>query len=154
MTELDKEINIKIMNEIGLDAEPNGQIIDLDTGDCISINGMKLVAPGYVPNGREKTIEFDPHNNRKLMNNLFGYFLNKIADEDDINVLAFYAKNNKNGDCIECKMSDNTSITSGYYKRDSLKYTDVIIQLNGGNCGDELKKYDIPPANSSVKKKK
>ena len=156
MTELDREINTKIMNEIGLDIGPHDRIIDQDTGEFISINGMKMVAPGCASNsyGRDKTIEFDPHNNRKLMGNLFGYFLNKLSDEGENSVLAYYAENTPDGECVECRMSDNSTITSKSYKRDSLKYTDAIIQLNGGDCGDELKKYDTVPTKTAIKKKK
>ncbi len=152
MTELDKEINYMIMNEMGLGVGPNNVIYDEENGNVISINGMNIVAPGSEFYG--KAMEFDPHNNRKLMGCLFGYFIDKIASEGDMEVMTYYPKNRADGECIECRMTDNSLLRSKAYKRDSLKYTDLMIQLNGRDCGDELKKYDVLPINSSIRKKK
>lgn len=150
MTELDKEVNEIIMREMGLEVGSHDRIYDQDTGMALSINGMKVTAPG-VYGGRD-SIEFDPHNNRKLMGRLFENFLNKYADEVDNEVIAFYNKDTKEGGCIECKMEDNELISSKPYKRDSLKYTDLIMQLNGGESED-LSKYDIPPVKETIKRK-
>lgn len=151
MTELDREINTIIMNEVGLEIGDDNIVRDQDNGSPIQCNERYITPPGV--DGGYGTVEFDPHNNRKLMNSIFGYFLDKYSEETGIEASAFYNKRKDNGECIECKMSDNTVITSQPYKKDSLKYTDIIIQLNGGQCGDELKKYDITE-NATIKSKK
>ena len=148
MTELDKEVNNLIMQEIGLEVGRDQRIYDQDTGSSIRINGMDVIAPGCYAG--HKAVEFDPHNNRKMMNQLFGYFLNKYSDETDIDVLSYYNVNTLDGEKIECKMSDNSTIRSKPYKRDSLKYTDIIMQLNGDNSED-LNKYDQIPNTKTVK---
>ena len=152
MNELDREINTLIMQEIGLEVGENQRIYDQDSGIAIRVNGMDVVAPGSF-RGRQ-TIEFDPHNNRKLMGCLFDYFLEKRAEETDVDVLTYYNKDqSNNAGQIECRMSDNQTVTSKSYKRDSLKYTDIIMQLNGEESVD-LSKFDVLPDKSTVKKKK
>lgn len=152
MTDNEKKINDIIMQEIGLGVGPAKKIYDQDTGMILQVNGLDLVAPGYYRDKR--TIEFDPYNNRKMMNYLFGHFIQKYYDETDIEMIAFYNMdgNDPNLGKIKCTMSDNSNITSREYQRDSLKYTDIIIQLNGGDSG-YLKEYDTPVENKSIKKK-
>lgn len=149
MTEMDREINNIIMQEIGLEVGENNKIYDQDTGDAIKINGLNVVAPGCYT-GRQ-SIEFDPYNNRKMMTQMFGYFLDKNSEETGIDAISYYniEESGKAGK-VECKMSDNTVITSKEYLRDSLKYTDIIAQLNGGEL--DLSKFDVPQSNDIVKR--
>lgn len=150
MNATDKEINTLIMQEIGLEVGSRQRIYDQDTGAVIKINGMDVVAPGsYCGN---KAMEFDPHNNRKMMSQLFGLFLEKYSEETDIDVLIYYNVDDVDSKSkIECVLSNNEVITSKPYTRDSLKYTDIIMQLNGGDAGD-LTKYDTIPTKETVKK--
>ena len=159
MTDFDKKINSIIMQELGLEVGPSQRIYDQDTGDILQINGTEIVAPGTPINnsikcGQPMMTEFDPYNNRKMMNQLFAYFLDKISDETDQDVVTYYNidGSSPNTGRVQCKMSDNSTITSGEYKRDSLKYTDIIIQLNGGNADDlDLKDFDTPMTQESIK---
>ena len=48
-------------------------------------------------------------------------------------------------------MADNEIIKSKPYQRDSLKYLDIIMQINGGR--EDLSSYDIKAENPAVKKK-
>ena len=140
----DKKINSIIMNELGFEPTENGFIRDQDTGNDIKINGVTLVAPGLGANRKNKEMEFDPYNNKKMMGQLFGYFLDKVSDESDEEIVSFYDINtNTDKSKIECKKSDNSTITSGEYKKDSLKYVDIIMRLNGEtNPEDYLREYD------------
>lgn len=137
-------INNIIMQEIGLEVGPRKRLFDQDTGAAIRINDMDVVAPGCY--GGKRAIEFDPYNNRKMMNQLFAYFMEKQAEETGNELVTYY----NIGDRIECRMRDNRLIRSRPYIRDSLKYADIIIQLNGGST-EELSAYDqlIP---STIKK--
>ena len=84
------------------------------------------------------------------MNSLFNRFLETNSEESDVYVSTFYPIDSSN--CIECRMSDQTSIRSKSYNRDSLKYADVMIQLNGGRSSD-LSKYDEVPKPTTVRKR-
>ena len=150
MNNSDIEINNLIMREIGLEVGPRNRIYDQDTGMEIRINGMDVVAPGCY--GGRQSIEFDPYNNKKMMNQFFSYFLDKRSEETDIDVLAYYNVGNGEKSQVECRMSNNEKISSGKYIRDSLKYTDLMIQLNG-DVPQDLSKYDSPIEYNTVKKR-
>lgn len=148
MNASDKEINTIIMQEIGLEIGENNRIYDQDTGVKITINNMDVIAPGNHCD--KQSIEFDPHNNRKLMSQLFGYFLDKHSEETDIDILAYYNVDDGKNGYIECRMSNNELISSKSYQRDSLKYTDIIMRLNGETNTDELEKFDTPIERKSI----
>ena len=151
MNNIDLEVNKLLMREMGLEVGNGQRIIDQDTGMSMKFKGMDIVAPGHY--GGNGSIEFDPHNNKRMMATLFGYFLEKHSDESDVDVLTYYNVD-KCGDksSIQCKMSDQSVITSKPYLRESLKCADIIIQLNGGDSPN-LEKYDIKPEQSTVKKR-
>lgn len=147
MNQLDTEINNIIMQELGLEVGIGNRIVDQDTGDAIRFRGKDVVAPGFF-NGR--SIEFDPVNNGRMMNSLFGKFLENHSEESDVYVSTFYSIEESN--CVECRMSDQSSIRSRSYDRDSLKYADIMIQLNGGRSSD-LSRYDKVPKPTTIKKR-
>jgi hypothetical protein len=147
MNQLDTEINNIIMQELGLEVGVGNRIVDQDTGAAIRFRGKDIVAPGFF-NGR--SVEFDPINNGKMVTSLFDRFLQIHSEESDIYVSTFYPIDDSK--CIECRMSDQTNIRSGSYDRDGLRYTDIMIQLNGGRSSD-LKKYDEVPKPVTVKKR-
>ena len=151
MNDFDKEINIRIMQELGYEPNRHRQLVDQDSGSPIVINGMPVMAPGYY--GGRNSVEFDPYNNKKMMNQVFGHFLEKYADENGVNVSTFYNIDGTDGTGrVECKFSDNQTITSGAYSRDSLKYVDIIMQLNGDPSGEEdLRKFDVVEKRPTVK---
>lgn len=147
MDKNDIEINSLIMREIGLETDSMRRIVDQDTGICINIKGKTVVAPGYT---RNNTVEFDPHNNRNLMKGLFGYFLDKLSDESDIGVRAYFnVDDGDNKSHMECILDDNTRIVSKPYLRDSLRCVDIMSQLNGGESPD-LSKYDVEKPKPTV----
>lgn len=145
----DKEINTLIMQEIGLEVGPRQRVYDQDTGAAIRINGMDIVAPGC--NGGRQAVEFDPYNNRKMMGQLFSHFLEKYAEETDVDCQTFYNVDSGTNGKVQCRLSDNTILTSKPYQRDSLKYMDIIMQLNG-DASPDLEKYDVLPDKETVKK--
>ena len=147
MNPLDTEVNNIIMQELGLEVGIGNRVIDQDTGSAIKFRGKNVMAPGFF-NGRD--IEFDPVNNPKMMSKLFGCFLDVHSEESDVYVNTFYPIDDSN--CIECAMSDQSKIRSKSYDRDSLRYADIIIQLNGGRSSD-LAKYDVVPKATTVKKR-
>lgn len=149
MNEFDKEVNTLIMREVGLEVGPGKKIYDQDTGMPIKINGMEVVAPGGYT-GRS-TIEFDPYNNRRQMGQIFNYFINKQYEEGGREVLTYYNKDDTpEGGKVECKLDDNTTVTSAQYTRDTLKYADIILRLNGED-NPNLTQYDLPMTKETVK---
>lgn len=149
MTENEKKVNDIIMQEIGLEIGQASKIYDQDTGMALRINGADVVAPGCM-RGRQ-TMEFDPFNNRKMMSQLFGYFLEKHSDETDQDIVTFYdmpAEDNKGS--VRCVLNDNSTIQSGNYIRDSLRYADIIVQLNGGEA-NSLQEFDSPIKKDTIK---
>ncbi len=152
MTELDREINDTIMREIGLEPNNKNQICDQDTGAVLRINDMNVIKAGCY--GGRNTVEFDPHNNRKMMTDLFGYFLNKYEEETGRSALSYYNIDDKKGNKVELKLEDESTITSHAYKRDSLKYADIIMQLNGEDKDNiDLSKYDIDIPKGGIKRR-
>lgn len=151
MNDKEKKINNIIMQEIGLEVGQASRIIDQDTGMALKINGHDVVAPGYF-RGRQSA-EFDPYNNRKMMGHLFGYFLEKHADETGVSVVTFYDVPSDEPDkgSIKCVLNDNTTIQSGNYMRDGLKYADIIVQLNGGEI-NSFQDYDAPIEKPAINK--
>lgn len=139
MNQTDLNINNIIMQEIGLEVSASNRIIDQDTGMTMTFGGREIVAPGVY--GGFNTVEFDPYNNKRMMNRLFGYFLEKHAEESDVGVMTYYSVDKGDKGSIECRMSDQSTIRSKPYIRDSLKCADIIIQLNGGEAPD-FSEYD------------
>lgn len=153
MNEKDLKVNEMIMREIGLEVGHGNKIVDQDTGVPLTVGTSYIMAPGAYC-GRQN-IEFDPYNNRKLMGNLFGMYLEKYADESGIDCSTYYDVNHDKktqASAIECRMSDNSLITSRPYIRDSLKYADIILQLNGEENVD-LSEYDGLPDAPTVKRR-
>lgn len=144
MNQIDKEINEIIMNEMGLDIGLESRIYDQDTMRPIEVNGMKVMAPGVY--GGKQSVEFDPYNNRKQMSYLFSYYTKKFAEENGKEVIASYAVDDDNGKGkIECRLENNEIISSGSYQRDTLKYADMIMKMNGDpNPSQTIAKYDVP----------
>lgn len=139
MNQTDLSINNLIMNEIGLEVSTSNRIVDQDTGMTMTFGGKEIIAPGAY--GGYNTVEFDPYNNKRMMNRLFGYFLEKHADESDVGVMTYYSVDKGDKSSIECRMTDQSVISSKPYIRDSLKCADIIIQLNGGEAPD-FSEYD------------
>lgn len=154
MNQIDKEINEIIMNEMGLDIGLESRIYDQDTMRPIELNGMKVMAPGVY--GGKQSVEFDPYNNRKQMSYLFSYYTKKYAEENGKEVVASYEVDGSNGKGrIECRLDDNEIISSGAYTRDTLKYADMVMRMNGDlNPSETISKYDIPFEKKEAPKKK
>ena len=151
MNEMDKEINNLILREVGFEVGTGNKIYDQDTGMPVRINGLQMMAPGsYIP---RQSLEFDPYNNRKLMGQIFNYFIDKQSEEGGPEVITYYNKDDtKDGGKVECRFNDNTTISSNQYGRDTLKYADLIMRLNGDDNPD-LSKYDVPIVKETVVKK-
>lgn len=136
------ELTEKLMQEIGLEIDSNHCIVDQDNGSRLQFNGknLKYIEDG-IRTGRND-LEFNPVENSKLMNHLFSYYTNKIHQEDGRYINIYYpVECAENKGFIELKDGDNNIMRSGEYYNDSLKYADLIFQLNGEEDVD-LSEYD------------
>lgn len=141
---MQKELTSRLMQEIGLDVDNKNHIIDQDTGNLIQYNGKNLKYTEESQSILRSEMEFNPIENPKLMSHLFSYYTNKIHEEDGRYVNIYYSvqdnPNTKKG-AIELKEEkENISMKSASYNNDSLKYMDLILQLNGEDSN--LAEYD------------
>lgn len=145
-------INKIIMQEIGLGVDNYQKIIDQDTRETLLFKekNMKYSSQNNVLIGRNDMI-FDPINNRFLMMSLFDHFATKIEEEDGKYISIYYDVNGENGSALEAVV-DGEKITSDYYNNDSLKYLDIIMQLNDAE-NISLKQYDKEIPQDKGKKK-
>lgn len=139
-----EDINKLFLQEVGLDVTDDGHIVDQDTFNTIQIKKTDTVFKGYGEQ-HKGSIELDPAKNSKHAKILFDYYVNKLADNDEIEAFSSYnsyiTDEEKAKGVIECKSSDNEIMKSGEYVNESLRYLDTIMQLNGDPSPD-ISKYD------------
>lgn len=143
MTELDLEINMRLMEEMGLEEGDRRRVIDQDTGLLYQMKGKDLVTPGSQ--GGKSATEFDPINNTKMMSYMFGAFLEKLEEEESIAGVRNYHMNppdSKGRIRGTVSFDDGTSVSSGLYKNETTCYADLVLRLNGEE-NINLSKYDI-----------
>ena len=135
-------VNKLIMEEIGLTIDNKNRIIDQDTRESITYKdkNMKYSSQNSVTLGHSEMI-FDPGSNKNLMTTLFGYYANKIEEEEEGYVSMYYEKPNLDGKNILEAKTDKGLLQSKPYNNESLLYLDVIQQINGAENVD-LSEYD------------
>lgn len=142
------EFGEMIMEEMGLYIDPLGRVVDQQTDSVLQVKGKNLKFPinGDVRVGRQE-MEFDPLNNQTLANTLFGYYIQNRLNENGQNYVSTYCTvanpNDKDRGVLEVKVGDST-MTSGEYYKDSLKYADMMMRMNGTSEVD-LSEFDQKP---------
>lgn len=137
-----------MMDEIGLYVDPYGRVVDQETNAALQIKGkgLKFSVDGSVNVGKNEMV-FDPLNNQALANNLFGYYLNNRFNENGNNYVSNYctvaSNNDKTKGSLEVKTNEKV-MSSGEYYLDSLKYADMVMQMNGSSSID-LSEFDKTP---------
>ena len=124
-------VNKLIMDEIGLTVNNKNIIIDQDTRESITYKdkNMKFSSLNSVTLGHSEMI-FDPGSNKNLMTSLFGYYADKIENEDEGYVSMYYEKPSSDGKNILEVKTDKGTLRSKSYNNESLLYLDVIQQIN------------------------
>lgn len=137
-----EDINKLFLQEVGLDVTEDGHIVDQDTFNTIQIKKTDTVFKGYGDQ-HKGSIELDPAKNSKHAKILFDYYVNKLADNDEIEAFSSYnsyiTDEEKAKGIIECKTPDNEIMKSGEYVNESLRYLDTIMRLNGDDDPDIAK---------------
>lgn len=141
MNPTEQYLNEMLMQEIGLDVGPRMRLLDQDTGQTLTFKGKDLVAPNALPNNN--VVVFDCYNSTALMQMMFGFYTKKYEEDNGVSIDRSYTKEVKDGKCAMTIIdSNNNAITSTPYQRDTLRYMDLIMRLNGDESPD-LSKYDV-----------
>lgn len=144
MNELDLKINSRLMEEMGFEEGDRRRVIDQDSGIQYTIKGKDIVSPGNQ--GGKQSIEFDPVNNVRMMNYLFGEFVNKLEEEESIPPVSTYYTmlDERDSSRVKAKilMDDNKILESKPYRNETIAYADLVLQLNGEENVD-LSEYDV-----------
>lgn len=143
-----KEFSNIVLQEIGLEVTKDNKVVDQDTQTEIKYKGKSIK---YSPVDKplfigRNDIEFNPISNINLMNHLFGYYANKLEQEEDrhINMTCFSdtGENEKGvAICYETVNGRSNSLKSKEYYNSSVMLTDLISQINGNNSID-YSQYD------------
>lgn len=161
MLDIDYKLNMKVMQEMGLEEGDRRRVIDQDTEEICCLGNKDIVTPGSQSG--KNAIEFDPVNNPRMMNKLFAEFVDKLYEEESIDSSCvsygtFQDKNTKKN-TARAIFEDGSTIESGSYKNEGLALIDIVFQLNGEENVD-LTEYDnvdrskpAPVKPKTVKKK-
>lgn len=144
MDDKTRDLNIRIMQEAGLEEGDCHEVVDQDTGSYFSFRNKRIITPD-APSRRDG-IHFDPVNNVKMMSMVFSYAATKLAEEEGINpAMCFYPVE---GDPVKgtkrmvVVSEDNVRRESKPYVNDALCYADLLLQINGEGEVD-LSEYDM-----------
>lgn len=146
-------INKIIMREIGLGVDNSQKVIDQDTREILNFKekNIKYSSQGDI-NITKNDILFDPTETKNLINSLFNHFTKKIESEEGTYVSLYYDIPSPKGIALEAVV-DGEKLTSAFYKNDTLRYLDIIMQINGADKSG-LKQLDSAPVIKKDTKKK
>lgn len=132
------------LREIGLDVNEDNHIVDEETGMPILMKG-KFLKYNHGPAKRvtRDEINYDPLNNSKLMNMLFGYYSDKLESEGSRGIDMCASAITPNGKQVLKVKTGDDSIQSNPYYNESVRLMDVICKLN--DSGEDVSKYDFKP---------
>jgi len=154
MNQNDLEINLRLMEEMGLEEGDRKRVYDQDTGVMYQLKGKDIVAPGNKSG--KNAIELDMINKPKLMTYMFGHFVDKLVEEEDIPPVSnFYIDPyDRYGHTTGViRFEDDTIIRSEKYRNETTCLADLVLRLNNDTDID-LSKYDIDRRKSKNKPSK
>jgi len=130
------------LKEIGLDIDEDSHIVDEESGMPILVKGKYLKYNyGAVTRTTKDEINYDPLNNPKLMNFLFGYYSNKLEDEGLRGVdICVNTAGPGDKQILKVKTGDDT-LESNPYHNESVRIMDIICQIN--ESGEDVSKFDF-----------
>ena len=145
-------INKIIMQEIGLGVDNHQKVMDQDTRETLKFKdkNIKYSSQNNVIITKND-IPFDPYETRNLMSSLFDHFTEKMNEEEDVYVSMYYDIPGDKGTALEAVVNGE-KIKSDYYTNDSLRYLDLIMQINGSDK-TVLRQYDSEPQTKDIRKK-
>lgn len=135
-----------VMREIGLETSMyDKRVIDQDTQVPIMCAGKYLTLKTKEEGIKPDELIFDPIHNAKQMQLLFGYYTNKLNIESEgkiyVDTLYVKAENTAGLSSLAIKVN-RQELVSRCYTNESVKYADLICQLNG-EAHVDLSVYDV-----------
>lgn len=133
------EVTNLVMDEIGLDVDPNTFfIINQDDMSLMRLSGKSLIYPFNLNRNNKSDkniIDFDPIKNNKLMRGLFGHYSNRLLNDEGTFIHTVGSVQLKKGKIyLESKVetSDGVlhTIKTNAYSQESIRYIDLIFRLN------------------------
>ena len=136
-----EELQYAIFQEMNINILPDGCLFDTDTNSDISFQGQLLKVNTNIQDSRYATegeVLLDPLNNIKQISTLFGYYLNKLSNLENINVISYYpteveVENSEyRKTYISIKFEDITKVlvsTKPYYNK-CLSLIEAIFAIN------------------------
>lgn len=150
MDKLCKDFAICVIREIGLEVDSKHRIIDSDSGDLILYKGkiLKFNSIGYALVDKTE-MEFNPLMNIDLMQKMFGYYAEKLEEEEERHISYIVIESEpykRSAGVAKCIIDDNIKIVSKRYENnDSVKYLDLITKINDNHRDKyDYSKFDIP----------
>ena len=139
-----EELTYNFLICIGLSVMPNGVVIDTELSEyptTIKIGGKTIkanISPDNIHYAGEGEIMLDILSNYKMLNNLFGLFLDKKKLFDNIEVLSFFPEectdnNGRRMSKTTIKFITNNHISSEYYYNRCLSLIDLVFRLSEEN---------------------
>ena len=140
------------LKEIGLDVDEDNHIVDEETGMPITAKGKFLKFNcGAANRTTRDEINYDPLNNPKLMNFLFGYYSSKLEAEGSRGVDICYTTSGPEDKQILNVKTGDDSLESNPYYNESVRIMDVICKLNDSDT--DVSVYDSMPENKTKGKR-
>lgn len=136
------------LRELGLEVDKDNYIVDQDTGNLLTVKDKKIKYNSETIFRLNKDeISYDPLNNSRLMNHLFGYYTSKLADEESIYIESYFniPTKDSNKSIMKVKTQDETFKSDAYFN-ESVRIMDVICKMNDSDT--DVSKYDSNPNNN------
>ena len=152
MDKKDMELNMKLMTEMGLEEGDRRRVYDQDTGAICKLGQKEIVTPGAQ--GGKNAVEFDLIGNPRLMNKLFGDFVDKLTDAEELDsdVVSFSTQIDQSTKKNQARVvfEDGTTMESKPFDNETLCYADIIFKLGGED--KDLSEYDYDRRKAAVVK--
>ena len=138
-----------LMCYLGIEYTADGRMYFYDDDDNIVdmyIDGMTCIYP-FVRQAQKGEIDFNPYFNTKLMLNILEWY---FAEHSYIvNIQKITNGRPDNIGHVEIEFMNGVIYKSDVYYKDSLKYIDILMKLEGALPMDfqRLRSFDINPVN-------
>ena len=140
-----EELTYNFLNCMGLSVKPDGTVIDTEMnasgGTSIKISGKSLKANTNINNihyAGESEVMLETITNYKILNDLLGYFLDKLKLFEEKEALSFFPEDSEDPEGnrvsrLSVRFADNTQISSDFYYNRCLSIIDIIFKLGEQN---------------------
>ena len=123
----------------------DGKIVDQETKIPVKVKGkdLKYSADGKSVTLHKDEIMFNPLQDPRQAKLLCGIFLEKEMEENDLYTQTQYDIVKDDSSAVELRTNQGV-YTSNYYRNNSLKYVDIVLQLNEEptDYQEKLKDFD------------